>query len=102
MAEVTHTSEMMYGLERSKGHGPKIWAGIIDVADAETLDTGMDVIYGCAFTPVEATDIDGSSPVIFVDSISAGVITFQSAEHRGTYIDATATVAYGIVVGRKN
>jgi len=93
----------MYGLERARGRGAKIWGGIIGVGDAETLDTGMDVIYGCTFTPVEASTVDADSPLIFVDSISAGVITFQSAAI-GVYGDAGtgATVAYGIIVGRRS
>jgi len=100
MVELTHTSETMYGLERSKGRGAKIWAGIIDVANGETLNTGMDHVEGCAFTPVEATDVDGASPLICVKSISGGTITFTSAEIATTHTVATATIAYGIVVGR--
>jgi len=102
MAEGTHLTGMVFNLGSGIGRGPKIWAGSITLADADTLDTGLDTIEGCAFTPVDtAVTASVTSMLIFVDGIAGGVITFQMAELDGSDDDAVAEVAWGVVVGSK-
>lgn len=100
MAEVTHTLETLANLHRAKGRGLKIWAGQITVTEVYELHTGMDHIYGCAFTPVEADNVDAESSHVLISSISGGVITFETGDI-DDYTDLTP-VAYGIVIGRVN
>jgi len=99
MGEVTHTSEIMLGLRRSKGRGQKLWAGAIVVSDDETLNTGLDHIEGAAFSSVEDTAIDANTGIAWIKSHSGGTITFKTGV-LGAYTDATDMVAWGIVIGR--
>ena len=101
MTEVTHTIESLANLQRANGRGLKIWAGYITVDDGETLNTGLDYIYGCAFTAVEATAVDADSNMAWVKSITAGTITF-TVNDVGDYTDGSSAIVYGIVVGRVN
>jgi hypothetical protein len=102
MAEVTISSESgLYSLERGGGRGAYIGGFQITVSDAETLDTGLDTVEGIGAIDLEDTDIDAASSHTWVDSVSGGVITFQTAEI-DTYGDSTDTICWLIVLGRVN
>jgi len=88
MAEVTHTSESVYGLGRAVGRGSKLWAGKVEASDLETLDTGLSTIEGVAISQqfkAVATEYLG------ICSISGGIITLSS--------NTTDLSGYLLVVG---
>jgi hypothetical protein len=102
MTEVSITSESgVWRLKRGGGRGAKIGGFKITVSDGETLDTGMDTVDGIGAIEVEATDVDANTLLLYVKSISGGVITFLTGKV-GAYTNLTDEVAWLIVMGRVN
>ena len=80
MVEATHTSEALFGLRGGGGKGPKLWAGIIEVSDGETIDTGLTKIEGMLSPFCKDADIDATTPIAKYSAVAGGVITFVVAD----------------------
>lgn len=97
MTEAIHTSEMMFGLNAGRGKGPKVWAGLVEASDAETLDTGLDVIdsitTGASGAPADE--------FIVAETVSGGTITFGTGQYTAAATPVADVAAYVTVIGRK-
>jgi len=98
MAEATHTSEALFSLGPGRGKGAKIWAGVIQVSDGETIATGLSKIEGMAAPFATDADIDADTPVVRYSSVALGVVTFVTGK-LGAYANLTDTDCYWIVAG---
>lgn len=99
MTEATHTSEALYGLGRALGRGPRLWAGLITVSDAETIDTGLDVIEGVGSTVLEAAGPTDTGGYAVIASISGGTITFGTGQLATAATPVTDMTLYLLVAG---
>jgi hypothetical protein len=98
MAEATHTAEMMFGLRQPTGRGGgRLLAGLFQIDDTETIDTGMSFVHALVTCPVEdrAADTPFSCPT---SAATTGVVTMSV----GAWDDAAADSGsnhYVIAVG---
>ena len=99
MAEVTYTNNMVIGtLLSGSSKGPKLIGIGITVDDGETLSLPLRIINSVSVMSVEDTAIDAATKITFVQTVSAGVITFLCADINA-YGDETGVVTYVTVMG---
>ena len=97
MAEATHTAEAVYGLLSGAGKGHKLWAGYIQIDDAETLDTGLDTIEAAMFQFVG--DVAATYHIVSPLSVpTTGTIT-MSVGATADYTDDASQNFYAIIAG---
>lgn len=107
MAEATHTTEKMFHLGEGGGKGGKLYAGLTEISDSETLDTGLDVVDSVIAKHVEAAAPTNAFTRVWPKSIAGGVVTFTSATANlnlgdgfRLFVAAADKAAYIMAVGR--
>lgn len=99
MAEVTHTSESVYGLKRGLSRGGHIWAGKVSLAnhDGDYINTGLDTIESVFFQVGDAA-VDNVTASVVVSDITAGKVTFLTGKIDDN-TDPGAVIGWVTVIG---